>query len=93
MTVDAYWPTVGGQDGGVEALVSLGEPRWAGVVQVCQRAFDKVGLREPRRVEPTGAEAVEIASGFGDGVALGIGWVRERERLEGRVGRVARPRL
>ncbi len=91
LAVEVRGPAVGGQDGGIEALVGLREPRRAGVVEVGQRPLGEVGVREPRRVEPAGPEAVQVAGGFGDGVALGIGRARERERLEAGCRRVARP--
>src|SRR5450759_4199842 len=52
-------PSVGGKDGPVEIIVSVGEPGRALVVEVRQCAFREFRLGESGRVEPTVAELDE----------------------------------
>jgi len=81
---------VGGEDGGVEVGVGVGEPGGALVVEIGERSLREVGGVEVGRVEPAIAELDEASGSLPYSLALFGCGVREREGLEAGRGRVGK---
>ncbi len=61
-------PVVGRPDGAVERRVQVGEPGEARIVEIGQGAFFELGFGRAFRVQPVGADLVELLGRPRDGV-------------------------
>ncbi len=93
------WPAIGVEHGLVKRLVSELKPRWALIVEGCERPRLAQGLGDARWSKPAITQAHEIACGGSDCFhkravhRFSPRRLGERERLEGTCWRVAKTAL
>src|SRR5579859_1112876 len=94
LVIERIGPTVGCKNGTIQAVMCLGEPARALVVEVSQRSSLEPSRAESRRVQPSLTERIQRLSSNGNGSGLLlVHWLREREGFKRGCRRVAKATL